>query len=477
MASATIVLSTVAGSEMLADEPTARNSNLLPVKAKGEVRFRSPEWRGRSGSTFTPSPSRPSRSLSFARPGLFQLVEDVLQLAAQEHRDDRGRRLVGAQAVVVAGSRHAGQEQILVLLHRAHHRRAEEEEHQVVVRRVAGIHQVSVRGSERPVDVLAAPVDSHEGLLVQEAHEAVAARVPFQHAHRQLLVVRRHVRVLVDRRHLVLSRRHLVVARLHRHAQAVQVHLDGLDVGQHSLVHRAEVVIVEFLPPRRLGAEEGASGGHQVGTAVVELAVDEEELLLGPEAGRHAARLFAEKLQCPARDAIERVYRLQQRDLRVEALAGPAGECCRDAEVGCRLAAEDERRRGRIPGRVAAGLEGGPQTPRREGRRVRLALYEFVAAEIGDGPAVPPDLEERIVLLGRAPGQRLEPVRVVRRAPRQRPVLHRRGYGIRNSGIELLPVRDRPHQLLEDVLGQPGLHLVHPEGVLPEDAGEGSPVA
>ena len=36
---------------MLCELPTARNSNLLPVKAKGLVRLRSPAWTGISGST------------------------------------------------------------------------------------------------------------------------------------------------------------------------------------------------------------------------------------------------------------------------------------------------------------------------------------------------------------------------------------------------------------------------------------------
>ena len=39
--SATIVFKTVIGAAELADEPTARNSNLFPVKANGEVLFRS----------------------------------------------------------------------------------------------------------------------------------------------------------------------------------------------------------------------------------------------------------------------------------------------------------------------------------------------------------------------------------------------------------------------------------------------------
>ncbi len=36
-------------------EPSARNSNLLPVKAKGDVRLRSPPCIGRGGSTEAPS--------------------------------------------------------------------------------------------------------------------------------------------------------------------------------------------------------------------------------------------------------------------------------------------------------------------------------------------------------------------------------------------------------------------------------------
>ena len=40
-ASATIVFSTMFGDAMESEEPTIRNSNLLPVNANGEVRLRS----------------------------------------------------------------------------------------------------------------------------------------------------------------------------------------------------------------------------------------------------------------------------------------------------------------------------------------------------------------------------------------------------------------------------------------------------
>ena len=52
---AAIVLSTALGSAGDIEEPSARNSNLLPVNAKGEVLLRSPPCIGRCGSTLAPS--------------------------------------------------------------------------------------------------------------------------------------------------------------------------------------------------------------------------------------------------------------------------------------------------------------------------------------------------------------------------------------------------------------------------------------
>ena len=53
-ASAAIVFKTTFGPEIEADEPTMRNSNLLPVKANGEVRLRSVLSIGSAGSVSTP---------------------------------------------------------------------------------------------------------------------------------------------------------------------------------------------------------------------------------------------------------------------------------------------------------------------------------------------------------------------------------------------------------------------------------------
>ena len=50
------MFSTVLGKAGEEFEPSARNSNLLPVNANGLVRLRSPPWSGSGGSTGVPRP-------------------------------------------------------------------------------------------------------------------------------------------------------------------------------------------------------------------------------------------------------------------------------------------------------------------------------------------------------------------------------------------------------------------------------------
>src|SRR5439155_4454082 len=99
----------------------------------------------------------------------------------------------------------------------------------------------------------------------------------------------------------------------------------------------------------------------------------------------------------------------------------PRDERGRDAERRAVRVLEDERRRGRVPGGVAAGLEGRADAAGRERRSVRLALDQLLARELGDRAAVAGGRVERVVLLGGHAGQRLEPVRVVRRAALEGP--------------------------------------------------------
>ena len=188
-------------------EPTARNSNLLPVNANGLVRLRSPASRGRVGRVETPIFMVPP-ALVLLAPPLLDLLDDVLEHVAQEHRDDRRRGLVGPQPVVVAGVGHGEPEQVAVAGHRHQHGGQEDQELGVLVRAVAGPQEVVAQVvREAPVDVLARAVDPGERLLVEEQLEPVAVGLPLQGLHDQHVVVGGHVGVLEQRGQLVLAGR------------------------------------------------------------------------------------------------------------------------------------------------------------------------------------------------------------------------------------------------------------------------------
>ena len=122
-------LSTIMAAAQLAEEPTARNSKRLPVKANGEVRLRSVLSSSSVGICEIPLDLEHvlgDRSGSHRRPCWPRVWSSTCrQLRAEETRDDGRGRLVGAQTVGVGGAHDRRLEQAVVL----------------VVRPINGIHQ------------------------------------------------------------------------------------------------------------------------------------------------------------------------------------------------------------------------------------------------------------------------------------------------------------------------------------------------
>ena len=142
--SATMVFSTVLGPAIDCEAPTARNSNLLPVKANGLVRLRSPASL-RQLRQHRDADLHEAALLGALRLALLELIDDVLQLVAEEDRDDGRRGFVGAEAVIVGGAGDGDAQQLGILGHGADDGDAEDQELGVVVRRVAGVEQVLAR--------------------------------------------------------------------------------------------------------------------------------------------------------------------------------------------------------------------------------------------------------------------------------------------------------------------------------------------
>ena len=213
-----------------------------------------------------------------------------VSICAHEDRDDRRRRFVGAEPMLVARGADAGAEQARVLVHRLEHGGEEDEEADVLVRRLARLEQVvavelRVVGGDRhrPVAVLAGSVDAGERLLVQQRLQAVAQRDAAQRRHDELVVIDGDVGLLEARRHLELARRNFVMPRDDRHAELVQLVLDFGDARLDALRDAAEVVILELLAARRRRAEQRAARHDEIRPHREVGAVDEEVLLLGSE--------------------------------------------------------------------------------------------------------------------------------------------------------------------------------------------------
>ena len=393
------------------------------------------------------------RALRPLRAGL-DGVQDGVQLIAEKHRDDCGRRLVRAKAVVVSGAGRRHAEDVRVHLYGADDREKDREEDGVFARVVAGREEVPAAVGDRPVAVLARSVHALERLFVQEAHKAVALRRLAQHLHYEHVVVDGEVEVLEHRRKLELRRRDLVVARLRRDAELPEALLDLGHELEDARLDRAEVVVFELLVLRGRRTEHRAPGLQEVRALHVETTVDEEILLLGSKSYLYMRLRLAELAHQPLDRLRDGLDRAEKRRLHVERVAGERAERRRYAQGRAVLVALHERGGSRIPCRVAARLEGGTEPARRERARVGLAANEVLPREPLHRLRGARRLEKRIVLLGRAARERLEPVGEVRRALLDRPVLHARSDCVGDRRIEGLPLPHRRKQLRRDPLRQ-----------------------
>ncbi len=375
---------------------------------------------------------------------LDERVHDRGEGVAQEDGDDRGRRLVRAEAVVVTGGGDGCPQQVGVVVDRGDEEREEDQELQVVLGVVARLEEVLVVSGDGPVVVLAGAVDILERLLVLEAGKAVVGREELELLHGEEVVVNGERALLEDGGELVLAGRDLVVLRLQGHGELPELVVDLLHERVDGGADGAEVVLLELLALGGLGAKQGAAGEDEVRAGLVVVLGDDEVLLLRADRGVDAARLLAKQAKDALRLLLEGDLGTQQRGLLVKRLAGVADERGGDAQD----LVLDERGAHGVPHGVAAGLECGAQAAGGEARRVGLALDELLAAERHEDGAVAVGVDEAVVLLARDAGERLEPVREVRGAVLERPVLHCVRDLVRDVEVELLALVDYATKLL-----------------------------
>ena len=192
-------------------------------------------------------------------------VDDALKLGTEKDGDDGRGRLLRAETVIVARKGDRAAQQLLIFVHALDERGEDQQEHGVLAGRLAGGEEVLARvGGKRPVDVLARAVHARKGLFVQQAHKAMTLGDLFHRLHDELVLVARGVGVDVDGSHLVLAGRDLVVLGLGEHAELPQLFVKLLHESADAGTERAEIMVVQLLALRRLGAEQRAAAQTQV---------------------------------------------------------------------------------------------------------------------------------------------------------------------------------------------------------------------
>ena len=381
-------------------------------------------------------------------PGMRALIGGVLldslqhgaELVSEEDRDDGRRRLVCAQPVVVAGRGDAQAQQPLIVVHGLDDGHQKQQELCVLIGGLARAQQVDpgVRG-QGPVVVLPAPVDPGEGLFMQQAHQVVLPGDLLHDLHHQLVVVRGDVADREDRGKLVLARGDLVVLGLGVDAQLPQLLVQVLHVRLYPRLDGAEIVVVQLLPLRRLGPEQGPPGIDQVLPLQVHIPVDEEVFLFRADVGNHALHMAVpEQMQHPQRLPVQRLHASQQGRFFIQRLPSVRAERSGDAE-GLFL---DKGIGGRVPCGIPSGFKGGAQAARGEAGRVRFPGDQLFSREFHDHVAVRRRREKAVVLFRRDSRERLEPVGKVGRPVRHRPGAHGVRHRIGNREVQLLAPSD-----------------------------------
>ena len=247
----------------------------------------------------------------------------------------------------------------------------------------------------------------------------------------------------------------LVVLGLGIDAELPELLIEILHECRNARLDAAEVVVIELLSLRRLCTKERAPGIDQILAAVIDIFVHEEILLLGADRRAHGGHVrVAEQVDHAQGLTVERLRAAQQRRLFIERLAAVGAERRRDAQDVIFYKGIGRR----IPRGIAARLKRCAQAAGREAGSIRLAADKLLAGKLHDHLTAAAGRDEAVVLLGGDTGHRLEPVREVRRALLDRPVLHGIGHDARCVVIETFALFHRRLHLPVGLLRQPLAH-------------------
>ena len=189
---------------------------------------------------------------------------------------------------------------------------------------------------------------------MEQTYQAVLCGDLLHDLHRDLVVIRRHIGFRIDRRQFMLRGCHFVVFRFCKHAQLPEFLVQFFHKSCHIGLDYAEIMIIHFLPLRRLCAEKRSSGETQIRAFIIHFLRYEEIFLFRADERDHTlCGIISEEPQDPERLHIQRLHGTQQRCFLIQCMAFIGTERSRDTQglpfnerIGCG-----------VPGGIASGLE------------------------------------------------------------------------------------------------------------------------
>ena len=210
-------------------------------------------------------------------------------------------------------------------------------------------------------------------------------------------------------------------------------------------------MIFHFLASGSGSAQKGSAGEHQVPALFIQILIHQEIFLLRPDGGRYMGDLsISQNMKEVDRFLAEGLHGTKKGRLFVQGFSAVGAESRGDVQG----AVLDKSRRGGIPGSVASGLKGGPQSAGGEAGGVRFPFHQFLAGKVHDHFPVFCGSDEAVMFLGSKSGHGLEPVGEMGGAVFYRPFLHGHGHGICHLKLQVGAVLNGLFQSLINILGK-----------------------
>jgi hypothetical protein len=217
---------------------------------------------------------------------LLQSIQDLVQVVTQESGDNTGGSFVGTETVLVGRRGDTGTEKTTVLVDGIQGSGQEEQEAVVGLRLQGGVQQVvTLVSGHGPVAVLSGTVDTLERLLVEQNLQLVTVGNLVQDLHGDQVVVDSNGSLLEDRSNLELVGGDFIVAGLDRDTDLHQLVFGLRDGSKDTGGDLTKVVVLELLVLGGRNTDQSTASDLQVGAELVQVAVDQEELLLSTQGG------------------------------------------------------------------------------------------------------------------------------------------------------------------------------------------------